>query len=80
MCPLKVPFLQAVSELDAISIHDGKTEFDVAFQKSKSRSGSSLLQLIKKTPSPKKPQKSYLLASQDDEEDAEESMIKTSPL
>ena len=69
-----------MSELDAISIHDGKTEFDVAFQKSKWRSGSSLLQLIKKTPSPKKPQKSYLLASQDDEEDAEESMIKTSPL
>jgi Cu+-exporting ATPase len=66
--------MQALSELDSISIHDGKTEFDVASQKSKSR---SLLRFIERTPSPKKPSKRYLL---DGEEEEDEEMIKTSPV
>merc|ERR1719490_75652 len=66
--------MQAVSELDSISIHDGKSEFDVHSQKSKSR---SLLRFIERTPSPKKPSKRYLL---DGEEEEDEEMIKTSPV
>merc|ERR1712012_710464 len=66
--------MQALSELDSISIHDGKTEFDVASQKTKSR---SLLRFIERTPSPKKPSKRYLLDGQEEED---EEMIKTSPV
>ena len=84
--------MQALSELDSISIHDGKTEFDVASQKSKSRwvcesqnqnkvlqyyTSRSLLRFIEGTPSPKKPSKRYLLDGQEEED---EEMIKTSPV
>merc|ERR1712059_95385 len=70
--------MQAVSELDAISIHDGKeSEFDVSIKKSKSR---SLVRFgIERTPSPRKEQGRYLL-EEDDEDEEDELKIDTSPL
>jgi len=64
--------MQAMSELDTVSIHDGKEEFGVSFRKSKSK---SLLRFgIERTPSPKK---GHLLAEEDS---SDESPMKTSHL
>jgi len=61
--------MQAMSELDSISLHDGK-EFGASFTKSK-----SLLKFaLEKTPSPKK---GYLLADEDSSE-CDDSPMKTS--
>jgi len=63
--------MQAMSELDSVSIHDGKEDFGISFRKSKSK---SLLRFgIERTPSPKK---GYLLAEDDESED--EDNMKTS--
>jgi len=56
--------MQAMSELDTVSIHDGKEDFGVSFKKSKSK---SLLRFgIEKTPSPKM---GHLLAEEDFSDD-----------
>lgn len=56
--------MQAMSELDTVSIHDGKEDFGVSFKKSKSK---SLLRFgIEKTPSPKM---GHLLAEDDFSDD-----------
>merc|ERR1719312_834536 len=60
--------MQAMSELDSVSIHDGK-DFGVSFKKSKSK---SLLKFsIERTPSPKKTHEDPLL-SEEEPSDSEE--------
>ena len=64
--------MQAMAELDSVSLHDGKSDFGVSFKKSKSK---SLLKFsMEKTPSPKK---GHLLAEEYDEESASESEVLT---
>jgi Cu+-exporting ATPase len=66
--------MQAMSELDTVSIHTGEEDFGISFKKSKSK---SLLRFgIEKTPSPKM---GYLLAENDDSDDDDDAM-KTSPM
>lgn len=56
--------MQAMSEVDTVSIHDAKEDFGVSFKKSKSK---SLLKFtLERTPSPKK---GHLLAEEDDSSD-----------
>merc|ERR1712029_867079 len=61
--------MQAMSELDSVSIHDGK-DFGVSFKKSKSK--SMLKFSIEKTPSPKKTQKKNQLLADEEPSDSEE--------
>lgn len=67
--------MQAMSELDTVSIHDGKEDFGVSFRKSKSK--SLLKFVIEKTPSPKL---GHLLAENDDDSESEECAMKTSQM
>merc|ERR1719516_572617 len=67
--------MQAMSELDSVSLHDGKSDFGVSFKKSKSK---SLLKFsIERTPSPKK---GHLLAEDDETEASEDDMLTTSKM
>merc|ERR1712183_1193485 len=64
--------MQAMSELDTVSVHDGREDFGLSFKKSKSK---SLLRFnIERTPSPRK---GYLLG-EEEEEDSDEGVITTS--
>jgi len=58
-----------MSELDSVSIHDGK-DFGISFKKSKSK--SKLKFSIEKTPSPKKSQKKNQLLAEEEPSDSEE--------
>merc|ERR1719186_12208 len=55
--------MQAMSELDTVSIHDGKEEFGVSFRKSKSNTSMSIYRTLS-------PKKGHLLAEEDSSDES----------